>query len=327
MFVATLDNTGEQLAAVLHEGSVSANDAAVNIDVLARAVAQLPWWRRQKILFRVDGAGFSHDLLDWIASAGGRASPTFRWEYSAGWAVAEREQAAIEIVDRKDLWQPATGERGQAREDAFVADITGLLGDLTAWPKGHRVIARKEPLHPRYVKDASAYEITKQARYQTFATNSRRGQIAFLDARHRKRARVEPKIRDQKASGMGLLPSREMTVNAAWLTATAIACDLRLASTPRPGRRGGQHHPQDPALPHPPRPRPTGARPAQNAASSSPPPGPGRRRSCGPSPASSPCPGPPDHHEPIPASTERRAPQSPAPWKPASSGATADARP
>jgi hypothetical protein len=227
VFVATLDNTGEQLAVRLHEGNVSANDAAVNIDILTRAVAQLPWWRRQKILFRVDGAGFSHDLLAWISDAGGRASPTFRWEYSIGWAVTEREQAAIETVDRLGLWQPATGEGGQAREDAFVADITGLLGDLTSWPKGHRIIARKEPLHPRYVKDASAYEIKKQARYQTFATNSRRGQVAFLDARHRKHARVEPKIRDQKASGMGLLPSREMSVNAAWLTATAIAADLR----------------------------------------------------------------------------------------------------
>ncbi|MFI6060873.1 transposase, partial [Streptomyces sp. NPDC051286] len=72
VFVATCDNTGEELAAVLHPGNVTANDAAVNIDVLTRAVAQLPWWRRQKILFRVDGAGFSHQLIDWIASAGGR---------------------------------------------------------------------------------------------------------------------------------------------------------------------------------------------------------------------------------------------------------------
>ncbi|MFD8705695.1 transposase [Kitasatospora sp. NPDC059648] len=51
--------------------------------------------------------------------------------------------------------------------------------------------------------------------------------IAHLHARHRKHARVEPKIRDQKASGMGLLPSRELIVNTAWLTATAIASDLR----------------------------------------------------------------------------------------------------
>lgn len=69
--------------------------------------------------------------------------------------------------------------------------------------------------HPHYVKDASAYEIKQEARYQTFATNHRNGQIAHLDGRHRKHARVEPKIRDQKAPGNGLLPSRELEVNAA----------------------------------------------------------------------------------------------------------------
>ncbi|MFC5954617.1 hypothetical protein ACFP51_09000 [Streptomyces pratens] len=42
VFVATLDNTGEELATTLHPGNVSANDADVNIDILTRAVAQLP---------------------------------------------------------------------------------------------------------------------------------------------------------------------------------------------------------------------------------------------------------------------------------------------
>ncbi|MDJ0347668.1 IS1380 family transposase, partial [Streptomyces sp. H10-C2] len=227
VFLAMCDNTGEELAQVLHPGNVAANDTHVNIDLLERAVAQLPWWRKQKVLIRVDGAGFSQDLVQWIASAGGRRSPTFRWEYSVGWAFTAREQAAVEQADRLGLWEQATDAQGEAREDAFVADLTGLLGDLTAWPKHHKVIARKEPLHPRYVKDASPYEISKEMRYQTFATNTRRGHAQFLDARHRKHARVEPKIRDQKATGMRLLPSREMPVNAAWLTATAIACDLR----------------------------------------------------------------------------------------------------
>jgi hypothetical protein len=227
VFVAMCDNTGEELAQLLHPGNTTANDTGVNIDLLTRAVAQLPWWRRQKVLVRVDGAGFSHELLQWIASAGGRRSPTFRWEYSTGWAFTDREQTAVEKADRLGLWQPATDARGTVREDAFVADLTGLLGDLTAWPRHHKVIARKEPLHPRYTKDASLYELDKGMRYQTFATNTRLGQAQFLDARHRKHARVEPKIRDQKASGMRLLPSREMPVNTAWLAATAIACDLR----------------------------------------------------------------------------------------------------
>ncbi|MDH6129498.1 hypothetical protein [Kitasatospora sp. GP82] len=62
-------------------------------------MAQLPWWRRQKVLIRVDGAGFSRKLLQWIASAGGRRSPTFRWEYSIGWAFTAREQAAVARAD------------------------------------------------------------------------------------------------------------------------------------------------------------------------------------------------------------------------------------
>jgi hypothetical protein len=78
------------------------------------------------------------------------------------------------------------------RENALVADITALLGDLPGWPPHHRVIARKEPLHPRYGKDASAYKIKHKARDQTFA-----------------------------------LPSRKLNVNAAWLTATTLAADLR----------------------------------------------------------------------------------------------------
>jgi hypothetical protein len=190
-------------------------------------VAQLPWQYRKKILFRTDGAGFSHELLDWVADAGGRRSPSFTWEYSIGWAFTEREQKAVETLDRKGLWQPALDADGIAREDAFVADITGLLGDLSSWPPHHSVIVRKEPLHPRYAKDASAYEKKHDKRYQTFATNTRARQASWLDSRHRSHARVEPKIRDSKAEGLGLLPTRTMRVNSAWLLAVALATDLR----------------------------------------------------------------------------------------------------
>ncbi|MCX5215893.1 transposase [Kitasatospora sp. NBC_00240] len=106
-------------------------------------------------------------------------------------------------------------------------DITGLLGGLTTWPSHHRVIVRKEPLHPRYLKDASAYEKKHNMRYQAFATNTRRRQPAWLDCRHRTHARVEPKIRDSKAQGLDLFPSQDMKANRAWLLTVALACDLR----------------------------------------------------------------------------------------------------
>jgi hypothetical protein len=218
------DNTGELLADRLRPGNATANDSGDNIALLAGCLAQLPGPYRKKILFRIDGAGFSHAQLDWIATRGGRKSPSSRGEYSVGWAFTEREQAAVEAAG---AWEAATGENSEPREDAFVADITGLLGDLSAWPNGHRVIVRCEPLHPRYTKDASAYEKACRKRFQTFATNSAAGQTAWLDSRHRTHARVEPKIRDVKACGMSLLPAREMKTNTAWLLTVALACDLR----------------------------------------------------------------------------------------------------
>lgn len=69
----------------------------------------------------------------------------FRWEHSTSWAFTAREQEAVELVDRPGLWQLAGGG---VREGAFVADTTALLGELNSRPPHHRVIARKEPLHP-----------------------------------------------------------------------------------------------------------------------------------------------------------------------------------
>ncbi len=197
------------------------------VQPVCRAVAQLPWWRKQKVLVRVDGAGFSRGLLQWIASAGGRRSPTFRREYSTGWAITDREHAAVEQADRRGLWQPATDADGNAREDAFVADLTGLLGDPSGRPPHHKAIARKEPLHPRRTKDAPPYELAKEMRYQTLATNTRHRQARLPDARHREHARAEPRTRDPKASGIRLPPSREMPANTARPAVTAIACDPR----------------------------------------------------------------------------------------------------
>jgi hypothetical protein len=231
--LAFCDNTGEMLAAELRPGDAGANDTTDNIAIFDAAVAQLPAAYRRKILFRTDRAGFSCGLLKWIAGSGGRVHPSFTWEYSTGWTFTQREMDAVLALDKltkrsgTSPWEAVLDSDGNARENAQVAEITGLLGDLSAWPEGHRVFVRREPLHPRYVKDASAYELEHEVRLRAFATNTPGRQAAWLDCRHRTHARVEAKIRDSKAESLNRFPSRFMKINQAWLAVTALACNLR----------------------------------------------------------------------------------------------------
>ena len=95
-------------------------------------------------------------------------------------------------------------------------------------------------------------------RYQAFATNTTPGQLGFLEARHRAHARVEDRIRVAKDTGLGRFPSREFTINQAWIQIAAIADDLTCwlqliaLTTPRPGEGGTE----DAEVPHAARPRP-----------------------------------------------------------------------
>lgn len=175
---AFCDNTGEMPAQQLRPGDADANDTRDNIAIFDAAVAQLPAAYRKKILFRTDGAGFSRGLLAWIASAGGRVHPSFTREYSTGWTFTDREMRAVEALDtlEKNSGRPvreaALDDERNTREDTQVAEITGLPGDLSTRPPGHRVFVRHEPPHPRYTKDASAYGTGHEVRPQTFATNT-----------------------------------------------------------------------------------------------------------------------------------------------------------
>ena len=121
------------------------------------------------------------------------------------------------------VWTPAVDADGGVRDGGDVAELTGLL-DLSAWPQGMRVIARRERPHPG--AQLSVFEERDGWRYQAFITNTATGQLAFLEARHRAHARVEDRIRHAKDSGLGRFPSREFAINQAWLSAVMIAADL-----------------------------------------------------------------------------------------------------
>ena len=126
-------------------GNATSNCAADNIALLDEAVARLPGPFRHNVLVRLDGAGFSHDLLNHIARGGGKRGR--HWEFSVGWSCTDKEVEAIGRVP-KGAWAPAIDQDGQVLEDTFVADLTGLL-EVGGWTRGIRVIARDEPLHPR----------------------------------------------------------------------------------------------------------------------------------------------------------------------------------
>ena len=70
--LATCDNTDDVLAIDPRPGGATSNCAAEDIAVLDLAVSRLPARFRRRVLVRLDGAGFSHDLLEHIASGGGK---------------------------------------------------------------------------------------------------------------------------------------------------------------------------------------------------------------------------------------------------------------
>ena len=95
---------------------------------------------------RADGAGASHDLVDWLtglntAPKHGRRGRTV--EYSVGFAVTEAVRDAISLGP-EDAWSVALDADGQVREHADVVEITGLL------PATHpsRVAGRHAGHHP-----------------------------------------------------------------------------------------------------------------------------------------------------------------------------------
>jgi hypothetical protein len=73
-----------------------------------------------------------------------------------------------------------------------------------------RVIVRRERPHPG--AQLSLCEERDGWRYQAFVTNTKVGQLAFLEARHRAHARVEDRIRHAKDTGLGRFPSREFAI-------------------------------------------------------------------------------------------------------------------
>jgi hypothetical protein len=129
--------TGEPVAMVLRKGNAGSNMAVDHIEVTKAALRQLPSTepgRRpgRKVLIRTDGAGGTHEFLNWLT--------TQRLSYSVGFTLNLDMVAKLETIP-SSAWTPAYDADRRPRDGAWVTELTGLL-DLSGWPDGMRVIVR-----------------------------------------------------------------------------------------------------------------------------------------------------------------------------------------
>ncbi|MBB5489783.1 IS1380 family transposase [Nocardiopsis metallicus] len=221
-------NTGECLAMLLRPGNAGANTASDHINVLTWALDQVPGSSRAKILVRIDGAGATHDLLEYLEKLN-TSRRTVR--FTVGWKITTADEEAIAKIP-ESAWESAVDQKGDLQEGYEVAELTGL-NTREGWPKGMRLIVRRVRPSRRHTAKLTAMERKTGWRYAICATNIKRmhrvpgsHQAQFLDALHRDHAEVEDRVRTNKAMGLALLPSSSWQVNQAWVLAANLAADL-----------------------------------------------------------------------------------------------------
>jgi hypothetical protein len=212
---AYADETREALGGLLRPGNAGANTAADHVAVLDRALEQIPAEHIEsiEILVRADSAGATHGLVDYCREANLR--------FSVGYELTEPARAAILQIP-EDAWVPALDQDGSVRENGEVAEITDRL-DLSAWPERTRLIVRRERPHPGAQLSFTDHD---GHRFQTILTDQPDADIAVLECRHRQRAHVEDRVRDDKDTGLAKLPFKEFALNEVWLEIVLLAHDL-----------------------------------------------------------------------------------------------------
>jgi len=216
---------GEGLAGLLRGGNAGSNTAADHVTVLDMALRSLPKAARPRpgdpdsvrVLARSDSAGATHAFAAACRERG--------VGFSFGFPVDARIKDVVDLIPEA-CWAPAIQTDGEIRDDAWVAEATGMI-ELGNWPQGSRLILRKERPHPGAqltFTDADGMRVT--AILTDTGAGIIAGQAAGLELRHRQHARVEDRIREAKATGLRNLPCRAWNENAAWLEAVLTALDL-----------------------------------------------------------------------------------------------------
>lgn len=209
------DETREALAILLRPGNTGANTAADHITVIDRALQQIPAGDVEdlEILVRADSAGATHETAEHCHQAGLR--------FSFGYELTETLRQQI-LRTPEDHWIAALDQDGTERHNGQDVELTERL-ELSTWPAGSRVIVRRERPHPGA---QLSFTDTDGYRFQAILTDHTDPEIAVLERRHRQRARVEDRIRDDKDTGLAKLPFKDFWMNEVWVQIVALAHDL-----------------------------------------------------------------------------------------------------
>jgi len=166
------------------------------------------------VIARTDSAGMSHGFLDGCR------------ERQVRYVIGHRltiDIAQVLAARGRRHWQPAvTSDGSEERGFGEVTEITHLV-DLSGWPAGTRMIARREQPHPGA---QLTFTDVDGHRFQVFVTDLADSDICYLEALYRGRGRAERRICDAKDTGLANLPSASFAINQAWLTNSLIAADL-----------------------------------------------------------------------------------------------------
>jgi endogenous inhibitor of DNA gyrase (YacG/DUF329 family) len=117
-----------------------------------------------------------------------------------------------------DQGDPRRRDRAQALPCAEITDRV----DLSAWPQGSRLIARRTELRDG---DQQSFADHDGCRLAVFLTDST-GSVPKLDRDHRGDAHVEGHIRQAKDCGLQNLPFQSFAHNEVWLLLVMLAQDL-----------------------------------------------------------------------------------------------------
>ncbi len=165
-----------------------------------------------QLTVRADAAFYSKNMLGTARRLGVRFSVTARQD--------KKIQAAIAAIPEQDwapipYWSSTPEVSGADIAETSYASFAGTKNEITV----RLVVRRVRPTPGSQLALFTAWD------YHAFVTD-RPGELAVIEADHRRHAVVEQVIADLKSAGLAHMPSGKFNANAAWLTLAVMAHNI-----------------------------------------------------------------------------------------------------